>query len=126
MVCFAPYARVPSGTGGALPRFDCVEDADCSDDLICVYVELSQLCKAPCPTTNCDLGQGFECGPDGRCRTVPCSTDVDCPTNFSCDVLRSLCVRASCDAPTDCSATSFCVEGYCYDSLGHCNYPTAA
>ncbi len=126
MVCYSPYQRVPSGTGGSPPQFECAADDDCSDELICVYVEQSRLCRAPCPTTRCDPAQGQECGPDGRCRTVPCSIDSDCPTNFACDVDGGFCERASCSAGPDCPDTSFCVNGFCYESPGRCNYTTAA
>jgi hypothetical protein len=58
-----------------------------------------------------------ECKPNLRCGALACSDDRNCPPNSSCS--NALCALRACAEDSECEG--YCVNGFCYDSLGVCH-----
>lgn len=87
----------PQCQTGCSPEFECVTDADCSDDNFCQRVRgpatpccvepyLLTLCAPPCTETSC--GEGGRCEADGHCAPVSCLDGNPCPSSHVCDPER--------------------------------------
>jgi hypothetical protein len=130
LYCAAPGASQGCGIcpqPGIFPS--CMTDAECNPDgssgtQICVGA-----CGGVCPLKECVPGcvddtpcaEGTHCGPTHRCEALSCTTNAECPPNFDC--AGSHCTRRQCKADAACSV--YCVTGYCYSALGHCEQPRA-
>lgn len=73
-----------------------------------------------CENQGCPDGQ--RCRADGYCEAISCDSAADCATDFECS--SGTCRRMSCASDDDCDA--FCVNGGCSQTLGVCDYQTAA
>jgi hypothetical protein len=131
-----------SSVGGAFgPSFQfctqCAQDGDCGDELPhCQNQYGIGRCVACLVTTDCADGicvEGAcvpECGPDEpcsnpltecddqlRCGPLACADDSACPANTRC--ASGGCARRACDADSDCDG--YCVNSFCYETLGTCH-----
>jgi hypothetical protein len=73
-----------------------------------------------CQNQGCPDGR--RCRPDGICEAIACASAADCAPDFECG--SGTCQRISCTSDDDCDA--FCVNGGCSQTLGLCDYQTAA
>jgi len=109
---------------------DCSTDADCVRDggstggtMICdsapssyCYCYGAMICVVGC-RTNADCSSGQACNPSHSCQNTCVAGDGKCPANFSCGA-SGFCQQNSCTSDSECSG--FCVNGWCYQTLGTC------
>jgi hypothetical protein len=83
--------------------------------------QIGHVCFTPCAATSC--AQDESCGSDGHCKAIPCDQGFSCPALTACHPGQGDthgCVRPACQQDQDCGSVNFCVNGGCYDRLGHC------
>lgn len=125
--CRAPDADVcPDGC--TAPKRECEVNEDCGRDMQCHVFEFtcscggeSSECKPYCKdSTECDANE--TCGENGVCALTSCETDWVCDPGTAClgGTIDHGCVRLSCDDDADCGGDLYCVEDYCYETLGTC------
>lgn len=109
------------GSGGAVDQGAvCAYDADCGEHCVAGIAGQSPYC-----TGSCDEEEGPSC-PDGYycvsygqaglvCAMSGCTTNTDCPQDYTCDAEAGLCVHdpIECASDTDCPAAIGCNQGFC-------------
>jgi hypothetical protein len=124
--CVAPDEFIGCGTCQPLDP-GCSADANCAPvglvcgpapATACACVPVLQ-CISSCTTAPFCL-PGQLCDTAGHCVATPCSTDMDCPQQFTC--AETGCARRACTADAECS-NGYCVRGRCFDTLGMCAAP---
>ncbi len=105
---------------GGLESGECRINSDCHGPCLHCATPYSAACSGghcnPCSEKSCGPGQSCT---NGTCVQNPCGVQPDCPRNFfTC--ASSVCTRKSCIMDVDCAEGGFCVNGACFDQIGHC------
>jgi hypothetical protein len=105
-------AFAPGVPGG--PAANCDSNDDCAGDLTCFFGRdglASNRCSRECAdATDCADFTGGDCIDffGGTMCVQGCSTDYECPINFTCDVPSATCSFVGCDVDADCGDGRLC------------------
>ncbi len=93
---------------------ECTEDADCDDGDECTTDACTD---ATCSNTDFECAEGEVCDPATGCVAVECSADEDCVDGTFCE--PEVCVNSLCEDGADPCPDQICVEadGACVDCL---------
>jgi hypothetical protein len=121
LVCVPPGQSVGGGAC-LMSQSPCANDAQCAaktPNSICMPVQCTipsdDGCRPGCMSAGC--APGFACGSNNRCTPKPCTPDVVCPVDETCETGLG-CAHKGCTRDDQCSGA--CVSGSCYDRPGTC------
>ncbi len=118
---------VVTGCGGPSPcdlNTPCDTDSQCGDagqgmvcqTAVCKCQSYAGLCAPGC-TDSSQCGAGYSCQAS-HCVPTPCSTDLDCTTNYVCDPSSHTCQVKACQKDSDCRF--YCIDNLCASKPGVC------